>query len=59
MSKSLDNHVELAATPEETRKRVMGAVTDPHGSGSRTPGVRRCATYFRCTSSSIRTGSRT
>jgi tryptophanyl-tRNA synthetase len=29
MSKSLNNHIELAATPEETRKRVMRMVTDP------------------------------
>jgi tryptophanyl-tRNA synthetase len=29
MSKSLDNHIELAATTEETRKRVMMMVTDP------------------------------
>lgn len=29
MSKSLDNHIELAATPEETTKRVMMMVTDP------------------------------
>jgi tryptophanyl-tRNA synthetase len=29
MSKSLDNHIELAATPEETGKRVMQMVTDP------------------------------
>jgi len=29
MSKSLDNHIELAATPEETSKRVMQMVTDP------------------------------
>jgi len=29
MSKSLDNHIELAATPEEIRKRVMTMVTDP------------------------------
>ncbi len=29
MSKSLNNHVELAATPEEIRARVMAAVTDP------------------------------
>jgi len=29
MSKSLNNHIELAATPEETRKRVMEMVTDP------------------------------
>jgi len=29
MSKSLNNHLELAASPEETRKRVMTMVTDP------------------------------
>ena len=29
MSKSLDNHIEIAATPEETHKRVMQMVTDP------------------------------
>ncbi len=29
MGKSYDNHVELAATPEETAKRIMTAVTDP------------------------------
>jgi len=29
MSKSLDNHIELAATPEETQERVMKMVTDP------------------------------
>lgn len=29
MSKSLDNHIELAATPEETDKRVRQMVTDP------------------------------
>lgn len=29
MSKSLNNHIELAATPEETRQRVMQMVTDP------------------------------
>ena len=29
MSKSLDNHVELAASPEETRRRVRTAFTDP------------------------------
>ena len=29
MSKSLDNHIELAATPEETLKKVMTMVTDP------------------------------
>ncbi len=29
MSKSLNNHIDLAATPEETQKRVMMMVTDP------------------------------
>ena len=29
MGKSLDNHIELAATPQETQKRVMSMVTDP------------------------------
>ncbi len=29
MSKSLDNHIEMAATPEETLRRVMTMVTDP------------------------------
>jgi tryptophanyl-tRNA synthetase len=29
MSKSLNNHIELAATPEETRKRVLEMFTDP------------------------------
>jgi tryptophanyl-tRNA synthetase len=30
MGKSLNNQIELAATPEETRQRVMQMVTDPH-----------------------------
>jgi tryptophanyl-tRNA synthetase len=29
MSKSLNNHIELAATPQETQQRVMQMVTDP------------------------------
>jgi tryptophanyl-tRNA synthetase len=29
MSKSLNNHIEIAGTPEETRQRVMLMVTDP------------------------------
>ena len=29
MSKSLDNHIEMSATPEETQKRIMQMVTDP------------------------------
>jgi tryptophanyl-tRNA synthetase len=30
MSKSLNNHIEIAASPEETQKRVMMMVTDPN-----------------------------
>jgi tryptophanyl-tRNA synthetase len=29
MGKSLNNHIEIASTPEETQKRVMQMVTDP------------------------------
>ncbi|MDO8491645.1 MAG: tryptophan--tRNA ligase [Dehalococcoidia bacterium] len=29
MSKTLGNHIELAATPEETRRRILTAFTDP------------------------------
>jgi tryptophanyl-tRNA synthetase len=38
MSKSLDNHIELAATPEETVERVMTAVTDPQRTHRHIPG---------------------
>jgi tryptophanyl-tRNA synthetase len=38
MSKSLDNHLELAATPEETSKRVMTMVTDPQRTHRNIPG---------------------
>ncbi len=38
MSKSLDNHIELAATPEETRKRIMSAFTDPQRQRRSDPG---------------------
>jgi tryptophanyl-tRNA synthetase len=38
MSKSLDNHIELAATPEETQKRVMTMVTDPQRTHRNIPG---------------------
>ena len=38
MSKSLDNHVELAATPEETAQRVMSMVTDPQRARRTDPG---------------------
>ena len=38
MSKSLDNHIELAATPEETTQRVMQMVTDPQRMRRSDPG---------------------
>lgn len=38
MSKSLDNHIELAATPGETEKRVMQMVTDPQRKRLSDPG---------------------
>ncbi len=38
MSKSLDNHIEIAATPEETSKRVMAMVTDPQRVRRKDPG---------------------
>ena len=38
MSKSLDNHLDLAATPEDTSKRVMTAFTDPQRTTRSIPG---------------------
>jgi tryptophanyl-tRNA synthetase len=38
MSKSLDNHIELASTPEETTQRVMTMVTDPQRKRRSDPG---------------------
>jgi tryptophanyl-tRNA synthetase len=38
MSKSLNNHIELAATPEETNHLVMTMVTDPHRMRRTDPG---------------------
>lgn len=38
MSKSLNNQIELAATPEETEKRVMQMVTDPQRKRLSDPG---------------------
>ena len=38
MSKSLDNHLDLAATPEETRRRVLTAFTDPQRTRRNIPG---------------------
>lgn len=38
MSKSLDNHLDLAATPEETTRRVLTAFTDPQRQRRSDPG---------------------
>ncbi len=38
MSKSLDNHIDLAATPEETLKRTLTAFTDPQRRRRSDPG---------------------
>jgi tryptophanyl-tRNA synthetase len=38
MSKSLNNHIELAATPEETQQRAMTMVTDPQRARRSDPG---------------------
>jgi tryptophanyl-tRNA synthetase len=38
MSKSYNNHIELAASPEETEKRIMTAVTDPARQYRKDPG---------------------
>ena len=38
MSKSLDNQIEMASTPEETQKRVMMMVTDPQRQRRSDPG---------------------
>lgn len=38
MSKSLNNHIELASTPEETQQRVMQMVTDPQRIRRNDPG---------------------
>ena len=38
MSKTLDNHLDLAATPEETTKRVLTAFTDPERVRREIPG---------------------
>ena len=38
MGKSLDNHIEIAASPEDTAKRVMSMVTDPQRQRRSDPG---------------------
>jgi len=46
MSKSLNNHIELAATPEETTKRVMTMVTDPNRMRRSEPGKPEVCNVF-------------
>ena len=38
MSKSLDNHIDLASTPDETSRRVLIAFTDPQRTTRNIPG---------------------
>ena len=38
MSKTLDNHIDMAADPEETRRRVLTAFTDPQRTHRDVPG---------------------
>ena len=38
MSKSLDNHIDIASSPEETGKRVLTAFTDPQRTHRNIPG---------------------
>ena len=47
MGKSYDNHVELAATPEETAKRIMTAVTDPARQYRSDPGHPEVCNVFK------------
>ncbi len=47
MSKQLDNHIELAATPEETAKRIMTAFTDPARRYRTDPGHPDVCNVFR------------
>jgi tryptophanyl-tRNA synthetase len=47
MGKSYDNHLELAATPEETSKRIMIAVTDPARQYRSDPGHPEVCNVFK------------
>jgi tryptophanyl-tRNA synthetase len=46
MSKSLDNHIELAATPAETQARIMQMVTDPQRVRRTDPGNPQVCNVF-------------
>ena len=47
MSKQLDNHIELAATPEETTQRIMTAYTDPARKRKTDPGHPEICNIYR------------
>jgi len=47
MSKSLNNEIELAASPEETRERVMSAFTDPARKYRSDPGHPEVCNVYR------------
>jgi len=47
MSKQLDNHIELALSPEETLERVMTAVTDPARRYRHDPGHPEVCNIYR------------
>ena len=46
MSKSLDNHIDIAATSEETNRRVMTAFTDPQRTHRKIPGRPRVCNVY-------------
>ncbi|MBG7617075.1 MAG: tryptophan--tRNA ligase [Chloroflexi bacterium] len=47
MSKQAGNHIELAATPEETTKKIMTAVTDPARQYRKDPGHPEVCNVFK------------
>ena len=47
MSKSYNNHIEIAASPEEIRERVMSAFTDPARKYRSDPGHPKACNVFR------------
>ena len=47
MSKSYDNQIELAATPEETTKKIMAAFTDPARKFRNDPGHPEACNIYR------------